>query len=66
MTRMNPAALAADALATAHRADLVRCDPAVQKAAVTAYEDVVQAVRSTVEFTLEVRHSWQRNGHVHR
>ncbi len=60
MARINKAALALQATDFAYRADYVRRDPAVQKAAVQAREDIVQAVKSTSQLYWEARSSWRR------
>ncbi len=61
MGRINTALLIAEAVGAADRANLVRQDPAVVKAAKQALADTVQAGRSTTALILETRAAWRRS-----
>ena len=60
MVRINKSALVADAVVVAHRSSLVVQDPAVDKAARVALDDVVQAGRSSQALCREIVAAWQR------
>lgn len=60
MARIKKAALVADAVAVAHRTNLFVQDPAVEKAARVAWDDVVQAGRSSGALRREIVAAWQR------
>lgn len=60
MARVNTARLAAQASDFALRADFVRTDPAVVKAAREASRDIAQAGRSTRTLIRESRSAWLR------
>ncbi|NPD06532.1 hypothetical protein HN031_17795 [Nocardioides sp. zg-1308] len=60
MARIKKAALVADTVAVAHRTGLVVQDPAVEKAARLAWDDVVQAGRSSGALRRELVAAWQR------
>lgn len=64
MSHINTTRLIAEATHLAYRADYVRQDPAVIKAAKTAVRDISQAARSTVDLAQEVSQSWMRSGQV--
>ena len=61
MGRINTALLIAEAVGAADRANFVRQDPAVVKAAKQALADVTQAGRSLGELILETRAAWHRS-----
>lgn len=61
MARINTAVLVAQAAVVADRANFVRQDPAVVKAAKQALADVAQAGRSTTTLIQESRSAWQRS-----
>jgi hypothetical protein len=61
MARVNTAVLIAQAASVADRANFVRQDPAVVKAAKQARADVAQAGRSANTLLQEARASWQRS-----
>ena len=61
MARINNAVLIAQVALAADRANLVRQDPAVVKAAKQAFADVGQAGRSVAVLVEEARGSWQRH-----
>jgi hypothetical protein len=60
MGRIQTAKLAYDVAGAVYRANLVRQDPAVVKAAKQARDDWRQAGRSTAELGREVQSAWQR------
>lgn len=66
MSHINTARLIAEATHFAYRADYVRQDPPVIKAAKTAVRDISQAARSTIDLAQEVSQSWIRSGQVRR
>lgn len=66
MSRINAAVLVAQAVRAGERANFVRHDPAVVKAAKQAFSDATQAARSTTELLLETRAAWQRSDRRHR
>ncbi len=61
MARIDAALLAAQAAVVADRANFVRKDPAVVKAAKQAAADVRQSLRSISELTAEASAAWQRS-----
>lgn len=61
MARINSAVLIAQVALAADRANLVRKDPAVVKAAKQAFADVGQARRSVAALVEEAHRSWQRH-----
>lgn len=61
MARINNAVLIAQVALAADRANFVRQDPAVVKAAKQAFADVGQAGRSVAVLAEEARVSWQRH-----
>ncbi|MDP7704883.1 hypothetical protein [Mycobacterium sp. TY815] len=60
MARINTAVLIAEVAIVADRANFVRQDPAVVKAAKQARADFAQAVRSANNLLQEALASWQR------
>ena len=62
MARINNPLLIAQVASAAVRANLVRQDPAVVKAAKQALADVGQAARSVAALAEETRGSWLRHG----
>ena len=66
MAHINTAALVAQAVSAAQRANFVRQDPAVAKAAKQALGDIARAGNSTTELLLETRDAWQRLERRHR
>lgn len=61
MARLNTARLILQATEAADRANFVRQDPAVVKAAKVAHEDVVRASKSTYALARETRSAWRRS-----
>lgn len=61
MARLNTALLIMQATEVADRANFVRKDPAVVKAAKVAREDIVRAGRSTYTLAQETRSAWDRS-----
>jgi hypothetical protein len=61
MARINTASLIIQATDVADRANFVRKDPAVVKAAKEAQADLTQALRSTHTLLRETRSAWQRS-----
>ncbi|ROR92586.1 hypothetical protein [Nocardioides aurantiacus] len=61
MAKINKALFAVDVAGTAYRTNLVLHDPAVHKAADTAWVDIKQAGRSSGALVREVVESWHRN-----
>lgn len=66
MARINTALLIAQAAVNVERANFVRQDPAVVKAAKQALTDGAQAGHSVVVFLQETRSSWQRSDRRNR
>lgn len=64
MSHVNTTRLIAEATHLVYRADYVRQDPAVIKAAKTAASDISQAARSTVDLAQEISASWMRSGQL--
>jgi hypothetical protein len=64
MARINRALLAAQVGDNVYRANLVRKDPAVVKAASQAKADTDQALRSVGALVREAGHSWARHSPV--
>ena len=62
MARINKEFLIRQATEHAARANVVRKDPAVGKAASEAAIDIAQAGRSTSAFVRELRSAWARSG----
>ncbi|WP_156298228.1 hypothetical protein [Mycobacterium paragordonae] len=62
MAHINNAVLIAQVALAADRANFVRQDPTVVKAAKQAFADVGQAGRSVVALVGEAHSSWQRHG----
>jgi len=60
MAHLNTADLVAQAVSAAQRANLVRQDPAVVKAAKQALGDIARAGNSTTKLLFETRDAWQR------
>lgn len=60
--RMDKAKLVTKAAVNLDRANCVRTDPAVRKAAVQASADLGAAARSTGALAQEVTASWRRHG----
>ena len=60
MARINRARLIADVAEVVHRTNLVVQDPAVEKAARVAWDDIVQAGRSSGELGRELVAAWHR------
>ena len=61
MNRMNKAIRAAKTADTARRANIVRKDPAVIKAAKESAADISQAARSTAGLIAEAQAAWHRS-----
>ena len=66
MAHINTADLVAQAVNAAQRANFVRQDPAVVKAAKQALGDIARAGNSTTELLFETRDAWQRSDRRHR
>jgi hypothetical protein len=60
MAHLNIADLVAQAVSAAQRANFVRQDPAVVKAAKQALGDIARAGNSTTKMLFETRDAWQR------
>jgi hypothetical protein len=65
IAHMKAAILIAQVASAADRANLVRQDPAVLKAAKQALTNVVQAGRSTNDLFLDTRAAWRRSDRRH-
>lgn len=61
MARINTHQLVKQAIEVGQRANYVREDPAVQKAAKQAVHDVRQAAASTATLAAEAASSWRRS-----
>ena len=66
MARLNTADLVAQAVSAAQRANFVRQDPAVVKAAKQALGDIARAGNSTTELLFETRGAWKRSDRGNR
>jgi len=66
MAHLNITDLVAQAVNAAQRANSVRRDPAVVKAAKQALLDIARAGSSTTELLIETRDAWQRLERRHR
>jgi hypothetical protein len=66
MAHVDTASLIAQAVDAAQRANFVRQDPAVVKAAKQALGDIARAGNSTTKLLFETRDAWQRLDRRHR